>query len=412
MAKPFQPAPRVALTRRSERSSHGRSSSRPTSAFSVLVCDEPDGARHPDRRGREGRGRAPARRAVTRSSPRSSAHSPAWSGASPVERKSACFSPPSALRQRVKLVRWHRAPTSPRPSRASSRPSTSRPSRRAAPHTTRKPSPPKAPSAPADTPTSSTPSPPPDDNPGSPSSASAASTSSRTATPPICSVSGDVWVVCGIDDKLEQLKWRRFATGLFQPLGLKIVDDKVYVLGRDQITRLHDLNGDGEADFYENFNNDCKVTAERPRLRHLPRDRPRRELLLHRSAATAPSTAGRSCASARTARSSTSSPPACATPTAWASSPDGVITVADNQGEWVPASRIDVVKPGSSSAISRWPRTQGAADRPGQAARLDAAERRQLQRRAGLGRPTTRWGPLAGRHAPHVATAPRRCCSC
>ena len=29
------------------------------------------------------------------------------------------------------------------------------------------------------------------------------------------------------------------------------------MLGRDQITRLHDLNGDGEADFYENFNNDC-----------------------------------------------------------------------------------------------------------------------------------------------------------
>ncbi len=33
------------------------------------------------------------------------------------------------------------------------------------------------------------------------------------------------------------------------------------MLGRDQITRLHDLNADGEADFYENFNNDCKVTA-------------------------------------------------------------------------------------------------------------------------------------------------------
>jgi hypothetical protein len=28
------------------------------------------------------------------------------------------------------------------------------------------------------------------------------------------------------------------------------------VLGRDQITCLHDRNGDGEADFYENFCND------------------------------------------------------------------------------------------------------------------------------------------------------------
>ena len=42
---------------------------------------------------------------------------------------------------------------------------------------------------------------------------------------------------------------------------LKIVDDQIYVLGRDQITRLHDIDGDGEADFYENFNNDVQVTS-------------------------------------------------------------------------------------------------------------------------------------------------------
>jgi glucose/arabinose dehydrogenase len=77
----------------------------------------------------------------------------------------------------------------------------------------------------------------------------------------ICTWSGDVWLVAGLDDKLERLTWQRIATGLFQPLGLKIVDDQIFVLGRDQITRLHDLNGDGETDFYENFNNDC-MTAE------------------------------------------------------------------------------------------------------------------------------------------------------
>jgi len=73
----------------------------------------------------------------------------------------------------------------------------------------------------------------------------------------ICTWSGDVWIVSGIDEGLEKLSWRRFATGLFQPCGLKIVKDTVYVVARDQITRFHDLNGDGEADFYENFNNDC-----------------------------------------------------------------------------------------------------------------------------------------------------------
>ena len=73
------------------------------------------------------------------------------------------------------------------------------------------------------------------------------------------SVSGDVFLVSGLSVSDKQLHWKRFATGLYQPLGIKIVDDQIYVLGRDQITRLHDINGDGEADFYENFNNDCLV---------------------------------------------------------------------------------------------------------------------------------------------------------
>ena len=75
----------------------------------------------------------------------------------------------------------------------------------------------------------------------------------------VCTWNGDVWIVKGIDDTLSHLTWQRYATGLFQTLGLKIVNGDVYVLGRDQITRLHDLNGDGEADWYENFNNDCVV---------------------------------------------------------------------------------------------------------------------------------------------------------
>jgi azurin len=71
----------------------------------------------------------------------------------------------------------------------------------------------------------------------------------------ICTIMGEVWTVSGLDEKLEHLRWRRFATGLNQPLGLRVVDGLIYVLGRDQITRLHDLNGDGEADFYECFSN-------------------------------------------------------------------------------------------------------------------------------------------------------------
>ena len=58
----------------------------------------------------------------------------------------------------------------------------------------------------------------------------------------------------------NQLTWKRFATGLNNPMGVKIVDGIVYTIDRSQITKLVDLDGDGEADFYQNVNNDCTLT--------------------------------------------------------------------------------------------------------------------------------------------------------
>lgn len=71
---------------------------------------------------------------------------------------------------------------------------------------------------------------------------------------------GDVWIVDGIDAELKNTTWRRVAGGLHQPLGLKIVDDQIYTLCRNGLWRLKDLNGDGEADFYELFNGEIHST--------------------------------------------------------------------------------------------------------------------------------------------------------
>ncbi|PYI82247.1 MAG: hypothetical protein DME26_18295 [Verrucomicrobia bacterium] len=166
----------------------------------------------------------------------------------------------------------------------------------------------------------------------------------------ICAFHGDVWIVSGIDDKLEKLTWKRYAAGLFQALGLKIVDNKIYVLGRDQITRLHDLNNDGEADFYENFNNDTVVTpnyhefcldldtdshgnfyfckgapwvpsVDSPHqgcLFRVPKDGSRLEII---------ATGFRA-------------------PNGMAIGPHDEITVSDNQGHWMPSSKLNWIKPG------------------------------------------------------------------
>ena len=68
---------------------------------------------------------------------------------------------------------------------------------------------------------------------------------------------GDVWIVEGLKNKdFKDLKWTRFASGGFETLGLKIVEDVIYTSGRDGMTRYHDLNNDGAADYYESFNNE------------------------------------------------------------------------------------------------------------------------------------------------------------
>lgn len=66
---------------------------------------------------------------------------------------------------------------------------------------------------------------------------------------------GDVWIIEGLNKSQNKIKWRRFASGLFEPMSIEIVSDQIFVFGKDGILRLHDLNGDGEADYYENFCN-------------------------------------------------------------------------------------------------------------------------------------------------------------
>jgi mono/diheme cytochrome c family protein len=72
---------------------------------------------------------------------------------------------------------------------------------------------------------------------------------------------GDVWRVEDVMEKAPaKLTWRRIASGLFQPLGVKFRGNELFITCRDQMAKLVDLNGDGEIDFIECFNDDAQVT--------------------------------------------------------------------------------------------------------------------------------------------------------
>lgn len=76
----------------------------------------------------------------------------------------------------------------------------------------------------------------------------------------VCTFHGDVFLVSGLEGDLKNVSWRRFASGLYHALGLKIVKNEIYVTCRDGLWHLKDLNNDGECDLYEPFNFDLKVT--------------------------------------------------------------------------------------------------------------------------------------------------------
>jgi hypothetical protein len=71
---------------------------------------------------------------------------------------------------------------------------------------------------------------------------------------------GDVYLVDGLDDSLDRVTWKRFAAGLFEPFGVRVVEGKVHVTCRDGLKRLHDFDGNDEADFVEAFWNDDDVS--------------------------------------------------------------------------------------------------------------------------------------------------------
>jgi cytochrome c2 len=84
----------------------------------------------------------------------------------------------------------------------------------------------------------------------------------RSGAGAIVTLDGDVWMVRGLNEPKGVARWRRFTSGLHEPLTLAIRDEQIYVFDRNGIWRLRDTNGDGEADVHELFSNVFAQTAD------------------------------------------------------------------------------------------------------------------------------------------------------
>lgn len=213
---------------------------------------------------------------------------------------------------------------------------------------------------------------------------------------------GDVWIVSGIDDDLKELRWRRFAAGMFEPMGVRVIDGLVYVTCRDRITRLHDRNGDGEADFYESFFADPDVS---PNFHAFNFDlQTDAEGALYYAKSGQYTDYALPGSVLKVAKDGLSFEVHCTglrTPNGMGMSPDGRPLVSDNQGNWIPASKISLTRSGGFYGV--FPAID--TNRPGKQTRDDFDQPviwmpQELDSSSGgqLWADDERFGPLAGRY--------------
>ena len=151
----------------------------------------------------------------------------------------------------------------------------------------------------------------------------------------ICTIQGDVWRVSGLDADLGQVRWRRIAAGLNQALGLVVAADVVYLLCGDQLTRLDDLSGDGEADFYACVTNRFEPSGGHNFKCGLERDAAGHFFTASHQGLLRISPDGKAIDVLAVGFRN---------PDGLGLLPDGAVTVPVSEGEWTPASAICEVR--------------------------------------------------------------------
>ena len=180
---------------------------------------------------------------------------------------------------------------------------------------------------------------------------------------------GDIWIVSGLDESLEELHWNRFAAGLYEPFGLQVIDDLIYVTCKDRITRLHDLNHDGEADFYESFSADDDVSTFFHAFNFdLQCDKDGNLYYAKAGQYTSYALAGSVIKVSPDGKKREVYCTGFRTPNGMGMMPDGRPTVSDNQGNWMPASKVSLCEPNGfygyvqTHATKDWAPDGGALD--------------------------------------------------
>lgn len=183
----------------------------------------------------------------------------------------------------------------------------------------------------------------------------------------IATLGGDVWISSPIEEKTTAVKWRRYAVGLREPMGLRIAGGKIVVGCRDQITRLHDLNNDGEADFYECVNAGRELVPNFHAFAYdLQTDRAGNFYFSTGGNQLGPDEPWHGPLFRVTPDGNRIEPIARGfrAPNGVTIGPDDSVYVAENQGQWIPSSKISLVKAGGFYGFVADPKAAPKAKAP------------------------------------------------
>jgi cytochrome c2 len=158
---------------------------------------------------------------------------------------------------------------------------------------------------------------------------------------------GDVWLVRGLDGSSGTLRWRRFASGLHEPLTLAIRDEQIYVFDRNGIWRIRDTNGDGEADVHELFSNAFAQTADMREFPSIIRLAPDGSFVIakgNQQATTIGKHNGTVLRISPDGRSATQLGYGFRQPNISVDPKTGLVIASDQQGNYVPSTPLHVVR--------------------------------------------------------------------
>lgn len=158
---------------------------------------------------------------------------------------------------------------------------------------------------------------------------------------------GDVWLVRGLHERGRTARWRRFASGLHEPLSLAIRDDRIHVFDRNGIWRLTDTNGDGEADLHEMFSNAFAQTADNREFPSTIRLGPRGEFVIAKGGQEA-TTIGKHNGSvlriSADGREATVLGYGLRQPQISVNPRSGLVISSDQQGHYIPSTPLHIVR--------------------------------------------------------------------